>query len=352
VAGDKYRVEQGDPVRDRTRILDLWKRCEFAPGEDAQARYDWFYLRNPRGHGRVYLLVHADTGELVGAVGAGSRWFARGQTEPPLRGAILVDFVVHPLHRSMFPALQLQRAAREHEFRSADVVYGLPDVKAAPIFKRLDAARQFSSGNYVRVLRSGKYASRLMPKMAAMPVRLACWWIDRARLLLLWALCRASGVRTHWQRELPAGLDALWRRAVSQPDHATGERDQEYLDWRFCRARRDDWWVLALTSVRDERLDAYFICRRDGNDLQVLVFLPADRRRLVTKFLALSLAAWALEVESVRIELGGSAAAQRALVRAGFLLRDERPCFLMQAAGADAPALPQQWWLTRADEDV
>jgi hypothetical protein len=79
---NKYRVTRGDPVADRERILDLWARCEFGSGEQASERYDWFYLRNPRGQGRVYLLWQAD--ELVGALGAGSRQFTCAAGEPPL----------------------------------------------------------------------------------------------------------------------------------------------------------------------------------------------------------------------------------------------------------------------------
>jgi hypothetical protein len=39
------------------------------------------------------------------------------------------------------------------------------------------------------------------------------------------------------------------------------------------------------------------------------------------------------------------------LSRAGYRLRDERTCFLIQAPGADA-RLPPEWWLTKADEDA
>ena len=43
-------------------------------GESARARYDWFYLANPAGPSRVYLLFSGD--EMVGALGAGTRQLA------------------------------------------------------------------------------------------------------------------------------------------------------------------------------------------------------------------------------------------------------------------------------------
>lgn len=344
---NKYRVTRGDPVADRERILDLWARCEFGSGEQASERYDWFYLRNPRGQGRVYLLWQAD--ELVGALGAGSRQFTCAAGEPPLNAAILVDFVVHPAHRSMFPALQLQRYAREQEFQAVEMIYGLPDVKAAPVFRRLGAAIEFTSGNYARVLRSGSYTIKLFSKVPAALVRLACWFVDRARIALVFALCAVYGVSTEWRREFPESLDSLWTRTAFQPDLATGERDREFLQWRF-NSSRDECQVLTVTQRKTPV--AYFVCRREGNELQVLDLLVAQREAAALPLLALSRAAWSLEVKTARIVFGGFRGIQGALARAGFKLRDERPCFLMQQAAVGARRLPAGWWLTRADEDV
>ena len=347
MAESKYRVARGDPVEDRQRILDLWARCGFGSGEQASERYDWFYLRNPRGRGRVYLLWQAE--ELVGALGAGSRQFVCASGEPPLNAAILVDYVVHPAHRSMFPALQLQRFAREQEFLAADMIYGLPDVKAAPVFRRLGASVEFASGSYVRVLRSGIYASRLFPRIPAALVRVVCWVADRVRIALVWAACRSSGLRTSWQRGIPESLEALWARTAAHPELATGVRDREFLQWRF-DASRDEWLVLTVTQ-RNNTL-GYFVCRREGSELQVFDLLVEPRDAATMPLLALSLAAWAIEVRSVRIVFGGFRNVQIALGRAGFKLRDQRPCFLMQQSAGVARRLPVGWWLTRADEDV
>jgi hypothetical protein len=351
VTAASYRVEIGDPRRDRERILDSWQRCGFATGIDAAARYDWFYLGNPRGPGRVYLLFNGD--ELVGSMGAGTRLFVAGKDEPPLRGAVLVDFVVHPAHRSMFPALQLQRLAREHELRDNNLVYGLPEAKAAPIFKRLGASRQFASGSHVHVLRSANYALPRTPRVAVPLVRLLCWFADRGRLASTWLLCRLFGLRGQWVSGLPAGIDAFWDRDKHLGGCATGERNEEYLAWRFRAAQREGVSFLELTRAGRDGLVAIFVCRRERSDLQVLDMMIADRGGIqVPKFLALSLAAWTLGVDSVRVIFGGCVRTQRSLVRAGFFLRDQRTCFVMQGAPAGEGGLPLEWWLTKADEDV
>lgn len=346
MADAKYRVERGDPVADRERLLQLWERCGFASGEGARRRYDWFYLGNPQGAGRVYLLM-AD-GDLVGALGAGTRVFALPGDPRPMKGAVLVDFVVHPAHRSMFPALQLQRVAREHEMRDAEVVYGLPDVKAAPVFRRLGATMEFTSGNHVRVLRSREYATRLLPRVPGWVTGLACAFVDRWRISLAWLVCGLSGSRPRWEHgALPSGIDDLWQRTVRLPGAATGERDLRFLDWRLAGAT-----ALSVLAVVDRRgnLRAYFICRREDDELHVIDLLFEGNEPRFAALLALALGAWSKKIKTLRISFGGSERMRKGLNYAGYLLRDQRPCFLMQGKGART--LPRDWWLTRADEDV
>ncbi len=342
-----YRVERGDPAADRERILQLWERCSFGQGAAASARYDWFYLDNPSGRGRVYLLFHGD--ELVGSLGAGSRGISCGAGASLLRASILVDFVVDPAHRSMFPALQLQRVAREHELRESQLIYSLPGDKATPVFRRLGFSAQLMSGTHVRVLRSTRFLGRLLPWAPPLALRAACWLVDRARLLLPRAMCRASGVSARWQQCLPDGIEELWDRVAAVPDIATGERHREFLEWRFRASPQREWLVLPVKNRRGN-LIAYFVGVRHGDHLRVFDLLLADRDAGVLPLQALVLAARELKFDSVRILFGGCARMHRALKRAGFQLRDERPCFLIQPAGA--AQLPREWWLTKADEDV
>jgi hypothetical protein len=344
----RYRVIRGDPSADRARILELWERCEFVSGKRAAARYDWFYFQNPAGPGRVYLLFSGDA--LVGSLGAGSRDIACGSDGAMLKAAMLADFVVDPAHRTMFPALQLQRVAREHELREAQLIYSIPGEKAEPVFRRLGFSARVSSGNHARVLRSAKFVYRVLPRVPTPLVRLVCGVVDRMRLLLPWLRCKLSGVRGQWRSELPGEIEALWRNAGSADGVVTGVRDGRFLAWRF-HPSRADWRVLAVTD-RGGKLLAYFVCLCKGDYLWVYDMLPKDREDAVLPLLALVLAGWGEGVNSVRVPFGGSPRMERALSSAGYRLRDQRTCFLIQAPGADARPLSAEWWLTKADEDA
>lgn len=334
---------------DRERILALWERCGFRSGPTARPRYDWFYLNNPDGPGRVYLLFNGDG--LVGSLGAGTRQIARGPGQPLLRASILVDFVVDPLHRSVFPALQLQRAAREQELRDAQLIYSFPGDKAVAIFQRMGFSAKLTSASYARPLRCARFMKRLLPKIPSLPLRVLCWVVDRARLVPAWLITQAHGLKVGVVPQLPDGIDALWARSGAMEHVATGVRHREYLEWRFHAAQQREWLMLSVTNRRGE-LEGYFICQRQEGHLCVYDVMLADREGGTLPLLALSLAAWQLRMDSVRVLFGGCSRMQRALLRAGFLRRDSRPCFLIQPPGADADSLPAEWWLTKADEDA
>lgn len=343
----RYRTERGDSVADRERILALWERCGFASGESARARYDWFYLANPAGPSRVYLLFSGE--EMVGALGAGTRQLA-GAAGAVCSAAILVDFVVEPAHRALYPAVALQRWAREREFHDLHMIYGIPAAKAIPVFRRMGATTELSCGNHARVLRSARFLRRLLPWMPRIGVRVLGAVIDRARLVLPWLICRFAGVRSQWQPDLPTGLESLTDAAHGRQDCAMGIRDRRFLEWRFSRARGEEWQVLQVTGRRG-RLIACFICLHEGEELHVHDLLIGDPSDSFVALQALALAGGRSAAESVRIAFGGCTRMQRTLASAGFLLRDQRTCFLVKAPGLDV-ALPTQWWLTRADEDV
>src|SRR5689334_16170043 len=98
-----YHVDAGDAAADRERILALWQLCAFGgSAEENAARYDWFYLHNPQGRGRMYLLRASGSDELLGTVGVGARDFRLAGSAEQSPSGTLVDFVVHPGHRSLF----------------------------------------------------------------------------------------------------------------------------------------------------------------------------------------------------------------------------------------------------------
>lgn len=347
----KYHVEKGDPERDRSRILGLWHRAGFgSDAEECAARYDWFYLHNPAGRGRIYLLL-LESGELVGAMGAGTRVFPATPARGQLAGSLLVDFVVEPAHRTMFPALQLQRAAREAELQTHDFFYGFPDAKAVPIFKRMRAHRQIEARDHVRVLRSAKYLAKTLPRLPRWVVSMLAACADRLRVVAL--RLQTSGCRVRRVPITDAGRThaSLLMEFEGLADLAMGDRSAAFIAWRAAGIRAGE--VELYEVDRRGTLQGLFLCCRRAPELQVLdLVISTDSSRAIAGLRTLALEGWRAGLDVVRLSFGGNYAAAGALEAAGYHARGTRSGFLSARSDETAEHLPRDWWFTRGDEDV
>lgn len=348
VVAPRYRVIEADLEKDRQRILDFWRRIDFG-APDRPERYDWFHLRNPEARGRIYLMLLEDGDEILGTACAGTRrvQVPGGRT---LTASVLVDFAVDPAHRSVGPALLLQRAARERELQQADLLYGLPDTKAVPIFKRLGSDQQLVEASYAYVVRSGPYLRRKLPAWAAPIATLGGELVDLGRGILLRARALRSGLSCEWHAQMPDALDGLWSSSLEGLRFGIGVRNRQYLAWRF---ELGDWRLGLVSARRDGRPVAYMACRRIDDELHVADLLLAGdagaQRKAVEAFLVL---ARRERVKVIRLDLLAPDETVAALQAAGFVVRGGRPCFIVRNRERFPEAFGESWWFTKADEDV
>jgi hypothetical protein len=346
-----YRVEAGDVATDRERILALWQRCGIgtSAAENA-ARYDWFYLQNPQGRGRVYLLLVPGSDEPVGAVGVGARRFrARGARQHGFSG-ILVDFVVHPAHRSLYPALLLQRSACAQEFEHCGFLYGLPLARAVPVVARLPGATRFDSDTHVRVLQSAAFIRSRFPRMPAWMARIAGACADAVLHTAAYtAALLSSGVQCRPVEGQPPDCSACLEQAVDE-GISVGERSPATLAWRIRAPGR----ALAMCTFHDGdgAMIGYAMHAMERGSLSVVDFLvPRDSRRARGCWLALARRASRLGAGLVRVEFGGAERVKQQLRSAGYMRWSSRPGYVIQRDGTDRQ-LDGQWWFTRFDQDI
>jgi hypothetical protein len=333
----------------REQVCEVWREGGLGhtlSPEITRQRYDWFYIQNPQGTACLNLL-HGNDGSLVGSLGVGARQvFVDGVAR---RGGVLVDFVVSPRHRSVFPALTLQRKGREHALRSMELIYGLPSPKAASVCKRLETQVSFELPRYARVLRFQAYLRRVLPAWLATPVS---WIFDAADRVRLSARLLAAPIYAEWVREYDESFDTLWN-AFDKRGQCIGVRDREFLRWRFGGQPGHAFDALAIRSRRDGSLRGYFVCDRSGEALSVADCLSiGSEDELVQSLLLLSLKARKLGMASVNIRVTGQPALGRALHRAGFRVRSSQVFFAVMDPSMAASVASYPWHLTRADEDV
>lgn len=339
-----YRVETGDVGRDRDTVLAVWRGNLGDPARIEQ-KYDWFYRDCPYGEPLLCLLRHTATNAVVGVAAAGPRPMQAGARH--LRAGVLVDMAVMPDHRSLGPALVLQQGLLQAAASRFDLVYGFPNPKAAPVFKRVGYAALGELVRYARVLRHARYLARRMPAPLA---RVAGPVLDAAfGLRDAWRRRSDPPLRPAWVDQLGADADALWA-AGPRSESVLAVRDRVLTGWRFDRGPVPRSRYLELRDPADGSLRAWFACLYEEGVLHVGDYWSADAARGLERGTidALLRAARGQGAVAVSVQLAGSAAELAGWLACGFQARARRPVFGRWLGAATAPA---PLHLTAVDED-
>lgn len=338
-----YHVEPGQVGRDREAILAVWRGNL---GEDARmrAKFDWFYAQCPFGEPSVCLLRAAPQAAPIGVAAAGPRRMRAGAET--VDAGVLVDLAVDPAHRSLGPAMMLQTALAEAAGQRFGLLYGFPNPKAAPVFKRIGYAKLGEMVRYARVLRFSGYLERRMPRLLA---RLASMPIDLAmRLSDAWRARDDRRWRLRWSESADARFDEVWTRSLPV-DAALSVRDFEFARWRFDACPLENTRYLLLEDPDDGSLQAWFACQVRSGLLHVRDFWAVDAAHGLARACvdALLGAARRAGHATVSVELAADASRLHGWLDTGFSARGQRPVF-GRWTGA---VLPAALYLTSADED-
>lgn len=340
-----YAVDTGDVGRDRDIVLALWHGNL---GSDArmQSKFDWFYAGCPFGEPTLCLLRHVADGAHVGVASAGPRRMQLAGSA--LDAGVLVDLAVSPEHRSLGPAMILQNAVAEAGAVRFGLLYGFPNPKAAPVFKRVGYAKLGEIGRHARVLRHARYLARRMPRALA----------AIAGLLLDLGLRVRDALRSRsdaqvmglWSDAADPRMDALWAR--SSPDNvAMSVRDYAFAHWRFDQCPFEKTRFLLLSDPGNGDLLAWFACQIKEQTAHVRDFWSAEAANGISRAHVDALLAEVRKLghAAVSVEIAGSTDRLEGWRSAGFIPRSKRPVF---GKWSDArSAADTDLYLTAADED-
>lgn len=353
---------------DRDKILALWNRG-LTHGGMPEAKFDWYYRKNCGGPPQIFFLCHGPQQEKVGVAAVGRREMHIG-TQTIMSGE-LVDFVAVPEHRTLFPALFLQKEIRQLTLKTKnsevssggahDILYGLPNPKSLAVVKRAGYQQVGQLVRRARILRLAGYLSRHAPAWMG---QLIGPLLDRVRMgvLALRAITtRGSGLelRSCWLDRPDSRFDDLWQRVMVKNgtnNVLMGVRDSAFLTWRFIDCPLRTYRFFALIANTDDRLIAYAVCAVDGEALHVHDFLfdtTADNADK-TLWIALSREAYRRGHSTLSVEFLGAESIQQSLEATGLVKRQQRPLYATTTVAIhDRNTLLQEsnWYLTSADED-
>jgi hypothetical protein len=334
-----YVVEPADIVRDREAVLGVW-RGNLGRDERMGAKYDWFYRDNPLGPPLTLLLRHVASGAVVGVATAGPR---RMQVDGrAIAAGVLVDLAVLPEHRTLGPALQLQQAMLDAAGARFALLYGLPNHKAVPVFKRVGYAAIAEMRRLARVLRHREHLARRLPG----PLAAAAAPLVDALLRLRDGLRQLAQPRwrARWLDAPPAELPPGDDRGLLR-----GAHDAAFQRWRFAAGPTPPARWLRVDD-RAGRLRGWFTCQSSHDVLQLSDCGGGDGEAAPARaaILALLRAARAAGFASVSLQLAAPDALLAPWRAAGFVVRGQRTVFGRWYGAGAAPGVA---WFTAADED-
>ena len=350
-----YRITRSDIDTIEPVLVRLWSEnlsMRHAPRD----KYVWYYRNNPLGQAAAFILEKSDAdqgAEAVGSCGIGPRAiYVDGR---PLTAGLFADFTVDKAHRTVLPALMLQRALAEYAQQQFDVAYAYPNDAAVGIFSRIGYEVLGRAGRYVRVLRSADYLRRAIPMApvaAAVSVAadLGLNIVDR-----MFAV-RGAGMRLDWVADVDERFDRLFEEVRPQY-RIIGDRRQGFLRWRFVNRCGVPHRIAALVDVATGAVHAYgVIAEREPGSALLADFLARTNEDLGILLDRLAVALRREGYSSVRTYFLGSAPVTATLTSHRFRFRNPGK-FIVLGAGSSAPAeraaLMQvnDWYLTEADRD-
>jgi hypothetical protein len=336
------RVRAVNLDREDEELLGVLKRN--LPELPHARRFKWLYREGHLGPAWSWLLWDSGSREAVGLASLFRRAIWRGG-KVQMCGQV-GDFAIDPSHRSLGPAVLLQRATLGPVDAGQLVLcYDCPpNARGMSTFRRLNMEASATMTREVRLLRTNRHFTRYLGSgpIAAVPAALA----NAALRVASWRRRRspALGIAIHPGR-FDEEFTALDRR-VGGGDAVRGRRAAEDLNWRYRDDPLNEYQV--LTARRSGELAGFAVVATGPRDAVVVdlfgLLSSAETADLLDAAAHLGQAAG---LESVSTLISADHPLIAPLRTAGFHARESGPSVVAYAgAGQDAGSA---WRLTYAD---
>ncbi len=342
-------VHTADLELDRSVLIGFIE--QYLPNGTAAKRFDWLYLGNPEGKALSWLLVEANTGDAVGMSSAFPRRFLSSRGEE--WGWVLGDFCVSRAHRSLGPALRLQRACQERiaEGRS-NFWYDFPSREMMAIHKRLGVKRIERLVRFAKPLRLDR---KVQSYVGNNTVGNALGWAANRALALAHKpsskrLCTAT--ISVLQERFGEEFTAL-SQAVGSCNGVCILRSAEYLNWRY--VENPLHLHETLTATVDGRLVAYAIFRTEKTCIVVVDLFGLNEERAIEALVdAMISLARDRKVETISVPMLAESSWMKIMARCGFVERDSNTVVIFGGSSEkpDPPIVGDLWFLMSGDRDL
>ncbi len=329
----------------QAELIALFKR--HLTSDSDERRFDWLYRQNPYGPARAWLASDCGNGTIVGAAAAFPRTFYfHGEKRS---GWVLGDFCLAEEHRSMGPALQLQRACLQAMAPPYDFCYDFPSVPMMAIYKRLGIQQ---TGTLIRWAKPLRIEERLEPVVRSKTVARILGRVGGAML----AARGWKGRKDACKIELlqgPCGQEftALDHLLGKQPG-VRAERTAEHLNWRFLAHPSRAHEILA--ARRNTTLVGYVVLQSEPTNARIVDLVSVEEPAVIARLIGAAVNRMrGSGAKSVNLAAAEAHPWSAIFERAGFRRRESHPIVVVTGVGATIKETNFQtaWYLMEGERD-
>jgi hypothetical protein len=268
-------IRAADLKRDRDELIRFLSE-NLAPGAHA-SRFDWLYLESPCGPARAWMAVD-ERAQTIGVAAAFPRDFRVADSVE--RVWVLGDFCIARKHRSLGPALSLQRICLES--LSSAICCDFPSQSMLPIYRRLGIPTLGQHVRYVKLLKVDEKVRQFVRNrfLASPLIQIGNWTLALGRL----SESIPDGVTfSLHEEECGEEFDTIDSRS-SSPHPVRGLRNARYLNWRYLRNPLRQYRL--ITARRGSELVGYAVVEADGPYSMIADLRTTDPENIVPGLLA------------------------------------------------------------------
>lgn len=327
--------------------FDLWTKV----GKWNEDRIDWFYQDNDYGMPITWLIKSANSKDSLGCASVFRRNFiVNGQSVP---GGVNCDFLIHPMHRTLGPAVQLLRKlVSEYKKFGIRFLMAYPSKPALPAFKRCGFKEIGGIRRWSKVLLTRKYFEsyhgnkKFLTKIS--PI------VDFFLSISSYDVWnRVFKVRkiTFRNTKIESVMDLPESKIV--PSGCIGQRSAQYIRWRYSIPRLHKYEICMI--VFNEKICGYICCYVDDNMLYVEdLYIYSRTVKSVDVVSAIVGMARSKKVTSINFGFLGGVHNKDILKKMGFRKREKRSVLIHTYDKSLFEELKDQqnWSLMEGDVDL
>jgi hypothetical protein len=329
---------------DREAVVDTLRR--YLTPDSNTRRFDWLYRDNPHGPAAAWLLREAGGRDVIGAAAAFPRRVLVNGF--PGIGWVLGDFCVSDRHRSLGPAVTLQRACLDVlRTDSGEFCYDFPSPAMMAVYRRLGLSASSRLIRFAKPLRIDRKVNDAIPvpwlgNVIRMAGNAALKIIDSAKTSANGVVCGIHAGSCGEEFGALTGVGELGRRIAV-------ERSPAYLNWRYVQnpltphhflAARRAGALVGYAVFAQAGEDATMVDCVSGGDAHLALLLVERLTELLRNKGVMTLSAHVVESHPL----------VPVLRRAGFRPREATPMVVYPPAYA-AGLSAVDWCLMSGDRD-